>query len=147
MCKYYRAPRPELVEHTRTDPPLGATVRAAYDGLREQQQCCHVRSPYTDLCTYHDSGKHTGSPRLTPRPKRRLPQIVRVRLPHDVVPAVRTQQPFDDNIRCRDKINPPSTHFVSGSASTRGTRYQVHSSGESFGKFEPSRIVYPANVH
>ena len=33
--------------------------------------------------------------------------------PHDAVPAVRTQQPCDDNIRCRDIINPRSTHFVS----------------------------------
>ena len=37
--------------------------------------------------------------------------------PHDAVPAVRTQQPCDDSIRCRSIINPRSTHFVSGSAS------------------------------
>ena len=32
------------------------------------------------------------------------------------VPAVRTQQPCDDNIRSRDRINPLSTHFVSDPA-------------------------------
>ena len=37
--------------------------------------------------------------------------------PHDAVPAVRTQQPCDGNIRCGDILNPRSTHFVSGSAS------------------------------
>ena len=116
-------------------------MRAACDGPWQQQQCSHVRSLYTDVCTYHDSGKDTGSPRLTPRPMRRLPQIVRVRMPHNVVPAVHTQQPFDDNIQCRDIINPRSTHSVPGSASTRGTRYQVHSGGQSFGKVQPSRTV------
>ena len=52
---------------------------------------------------------------------------------------LRAQQPCDDNIRCRDVIDPRSTHFVSESASTRDTRYQVHSSRVNFGKVETSR--------
>ena len=59
-----KAPLPEIFEHTRTDPLLLAIVRVAGNDLLQQQQCCHARSPYIDVC-----GKHTVSPRLCAPPQ------------------------------------------------------------------------------